>query len=87
MTNAQAEARAVASLFDDIYVSDDVCNWADVANARDEVLRLLAAKDTELSNLKKEASKFAEWVEDYSNDGHIARAARAFLDKMEGRDV
>lgn len=47
----------------------------------------LAAKDAEIAALKKEASKFAEWVQDYSNDGHIARAARSFLNKLEGRDV
>lgn len=29
----------------------------------------LAAKDAEIAALKKEASKFAEWVQDYSNDG------------------
>lgn len=46
----------------------------------------LAAKDAELAALKKEASKFAKWVQDYSNDGHTARAARSFLDKWEGRD-
>lgn len=40
----------------------------------------------EIAALKKEASKFAEWVQDYSNDGHIARAARSFLDKWEGRE-
>ena len=41
------------------------------------VLSALAAKDAEIAALKKEASKFAEWVQDYSNDGHIARAALA----------
>ncbi len=47
----------------------------------------LVAELRDAAALKKEASKFAKWVEDYSNDGHIARAARSFLDKLEGRDV
>jgi len=46
----------------------------------------LAAKDAEIAALKKEAAAFAEKVQDYSNDGHLARAARSFLDKWEGRD-
>lgn len=41
----------------------------------------------EIAALKKEAAAFAEKVQDYSNDGHLARAARSFLDKWEGRDV
>lgn len=45
-----------------------------------------AAKDAEIAALKKEAAAFAEQVQDYSNDGHLARAASSFLDKMEGRD-
>jgi len=53
-------------------------------------IQSLAARNAELraeiAALKKEASKFAELVQDYSNDGHLARAARAFLDKWEGRD-
>ena len=54
-------------------------------------IQSLAARNAELraeiAALKKEAAAFAEKVQDYSNDGHIARAARSFLDKWEGRDV
>jgi cell division protein FtsB len=47
---------------------------------------LVGAIAAEIAALKKEAAAFAEKVQDYSNDGHIARAARSFLDKWEGRD-
>lgn len=68
-------------------VAIDEIATREISNAvRSAAVSALAAKDAEIAALKKEASKFAKWVEDYSNDGHIARAARSFLDKWEGRE-
>ena len=64
---------------------DNIDDWGMRKSEEGEYV-LYSDYEAELSALKKEASKFAEWVQDYSNDGHIARAARSFLDKWEGRD-
>lgn len=83
MTTAQTEARAM------LEADAIIQRWhqsADPSLLRVFIAAALAAKEAEMAALKKEASKFAEWVQDYSNDGHLARAARSFLDKWEGRE-
>ncbi len=75
--------------------TDHECNdEMDAASTCDQAataIQSLVARNAELraeiAALKKEAAAFAEKVQDYSNDGHLARAARSFLDKLEGRDV
>ena len=42
VTAIEAHA-AISAAFDDIATTDGFCDWADVANARDEALRLLVA--------------------------------------------
>ena len=84
MTTAQTEARAVESVRK--WLDGGCSSWGLPSQQIEMLLSALAAKDAEIAALKKEASKFAEWVQDYSNDGHIARAARSFLNKMERRD-
>lgn len=58
----------------------------EAAAAIQSLVARIAELRAEIAALKKEAAAFAEWVQDYSNDGHIARAARSFLNKMEGRE-
>lgn len=81
MTTSQTEARAVDTA---VVEAIHALRLEQPGRAYDI---LVAAKDAEIAALKKEAAAFAEQVQDYSNDGHIARAARSFLDKLEGRDV
>jgi len=80
LVDAQTEARAIAQLFDDIYVRDGFCDWADVATARDEALRrhatALEAKEVELAAVKTKANY---WQAEYLN---ACRDAASFSDDL-----
>lgn len=87
-TDAQTEARAIAALFDDIYsvrVRDGFCDWADVANARDEALRIiaaaLAAKDAELAEVEKERDEIK------SRSDEAVRCAAKEYDRRLGAEA
>lgn len=85
MTTAQTEARAVESVRK--WLDGGCSSWGLPSQQIEMLLSALAAKNAEIAALKKEAAAFAEQVQDYSNDGHLALAASSFLDKWDGRDV
>lgn len=65
----------VTQPIDDIYVRDGFCDWADVANARDEVRNLHASTLTTLSTrnaeLEREVKRLREALTPFAEAGRI----------------